>query len=133
MQNLSVVKTNESDNRPSADSIRASLLSAKVKSVVLIALCAIKMAPIYAMEMEIDPITVKEDADANSLFSSLLGLLIFLFKWIGIFLFIWGIGMLGMAIKSDEPESKQKAIMCMVAGIFLFGLKFFLQAVGIIG
>lgn len=41
--------------------------------------------------------------------------------------------MLGLALKNDEPESKQKAIMVIVSGVVLFGLLTILKAAGIIG
>lgn len=53
------------------------------------------------------------------------------FKYIGFILTLWGVGQLVLAFKNEDADSKSRAIMCIVAGVLLFGLKAFLKTVGI--
>lgn len=94
----------------------------------------IYMAPIYAAngEKTIESVTVSNDADADALIGSALGLVLMFAQWIGGFLIVYGAFMLFLAMKNEEPESKSKAIMTMGCGIGLFALKTILVQAGII-
>ena len=95
------------------------------------------MAPVHATgggsDFEIPEVTINQDMDATNLISQFLGIVIWIAQMVGIFFIIWGAVMLGLALKNDEPESKQKAIMVIVSGVVLFGLLTILKAAGIIG
>lgn len=112
-------------------------VSDKVKVGVLSAALAMEMAPVHATsagsDFEIPDVTINNDMDATNLISKFLGIVIWIAQMVGIFFIIWGAVMLGLALKNDEPESKQKAIMVIVSGIVLFGLLTILKAAGIIG
>jgi hypothetical protein len=112
-------------------------VSDKVKAGVLSAALAMEMAPVHATgggsNFEIPEVTINQDMDATNLISQFLGIVIWIAQMVGIFFIIWGAVMLGLALKNDEPESKQKAIMVIVSGVVLFGLLTILKAAGIIG
>lgn len=112
-------------------------VSDKVKAGVLSAALAMEMAPVHATgggsDFEIPEVTINQDMDATNLISQFLGIVIWIAQMVGIFFIIWGAVMLGLALKNDEPESKQKAIMVIVSGVVLFGLLTILKAAGIIG
>lgn len=94
-----------------------------------------EMAPVYATgtaSEDIPSITINTDAGTTEIFSRLLGMVIWIARFIGAFLLLWGIVMFALALKNDEPESKTKAIMAFASGAVLLGLQAILTAAGII-
>lgn len=110
---------------------KRAMLAENVKKCVLAGLLAMNLMPVHAETIEIDTINVV-DADAGVTIGKVVGIMMKMGYYIGIGFFIWGLIMFGLAIKNDEPESKQKALMCIISGIFLVGLKAILTAAGII-
>ena len=70
--------------------------------------------------------------DATSAMGSLIGSILEIFRLGGAAIAAWGGGLFAMSVKNEEPESKQKAIMCMLGGIVLMNIKVILEAMGII-
>jgi len=110
-------------------------ISEKAKYAILSAATVFYMAPVHATNegaFEFDQVTINEGVTIDTVLSSVLGIMFAMAKYIGIALFAWGIIMLFLAIKNDEPESKSKAIMTAVAGAALFSITGILSAAGII-
>jgi hypothetical protein len=84
-------------------------------------------------KMEVESVTISSGLDAESAYGSILGIIMGVATWAGGAILIWGLVMFGLAIKNDEPESKQKALMCTFGGLVLVCLRTILQTAGIIG
>ena len=69
----------------------------------------------------------------KSIMGSVIGVIITVAQYLGLLLAIWGLVMFGLAMKNEDAESKNKALMAVIAGVVLISIKFVLQAVGFIG
>ena len=110
-------------------------ISERAKYVILSAATVFYMAPVHATNegaFEFDQVTINDGMNIDSVFSSILGIMFAMARYIGIALFAWGTVMFFIAMKNDEPESKSKAIMTLVAGAALFSITWILSAAGII-
>ncbi|MBQ9611979.1 MAG: hypothetical protein IJV14_05250 [Lachnospiraceae bacterium] len=95
------------------------------------------LAPVFAGEtdggLNITGVTINDSGNtADTFVASLAGIVMKVAQYGGVVLMLWGAVMFGFAIKNDEPESKQKALMCAIAGVVLFFLRSILQGAGII-
>ena len=87
------------------------------------------VANVYADDEGISAVNI---AEGKTLMSSILGIILTIFKYIGILLLAWSVGMLVLAFKNEDADSKSRAMMMMVVSIILIGLGFILKdAVGI--
>lgn len=108
-----------------ADSAMASAMFAAASRGIM---------PVYAEEsknnpMNVPTVEITSGTDPTTMIGKALGLVLVFAEYIGAFLFIYGAFMLFLAMKNDEPESKSRAIMTMVAGAALYGLKTILSGV----
>lgn len=112
----------------------AKKVSNKVRAAILSGMIMMGMAPVHATggAEDIPSVTVNTDAGTTEIFGRLLGMVIWIARFIGAFLLLWGIVMFALALKNDEPESKTKAIMAFASGAVLIGLQAILTAAGII-
>lgn len=62
-------------------------------------------------------------ADGASIITNVSGIAFTMFKYIGFFLLVWGVGQLVLAYRNDDSDSKVRAIMAIACGAALFGLK----------
>ena len=69
------------------------------------------------------------DGEMEAIVTQLLGVILQVFFYIGILLLAWGVGMLVLAFKNEDADSKSRAMMLLVVAIALIGLKPLLQAV----
>ena len=112
-------------------------LKDKATALALTGLLAVEMAPVYATDAgtgtsDIPDVTIAQDVDTAAIFGKLLGIVIWITRFIGAFLLLWGIVMFALSLKNDEPESKTKASMSFAAGAVLLALETILKAAGII-
>ena len=95
-------------------------------------------APVYASKSatgsgtEVSGVTVTAGTDAGTVVSNVLGIILLYAQYIGAALLIWGLVMFAMSVKSDEPESKRKALATAIAGIIAMTLRSILKGAGII-
>ena len=92
-------------------------------------------APVHAAKgsgTEVSAVSVTAGTDAGTVVSNVLGIILLYAQYIGAALLIWGLVMFAMAVKSDEPESKQKALATAIAGIIAMTLRSILKGAGII-
>lgn len=88
--------------------------------------------PVYA-DTTVEEVTLNtENVDADKMVGQVLGIIMLVARFAGAALLIWGLVMFGLSVKNDEPESKQKALLCCIAGIILISLRSILKAAGII-
>lgn len=78
--------------------------------------------PVYAADMEVD---------TSDLIGRLIGIILFLFFYVGLCVLIWGIISFFLAIKKQDGESKADAVQTMIAGIALMVLRPFVNALGL--
>ena len=60
---------------------------------------------------------------AESIIGKVLGIVLKIFLYIGVVLLVWSIGMLILAFKNEDADSKTRAIMLLIVSIVLIGLK----------
>ena len=84
------------------------------------------------IKMEVESVTISEGLEASDAYGKILGIIMGVATWVGGAILIWGLVMFGLAIKNDEPESKQKALMCTFGGLVLVCLKTILGTAGIL-
>ena len=80
------------------------------------------------------PILASSDignVDAGDLMGKVIGIIIYLFFWVGLCVLIWGIVMFLLALKRQDGESKADAVQPMVAGIALMALRFLVDSLGL--
>ena len=82
--------------------------------------------------MTVESVTVSSNLNAQTAYGKILGIIMLVATWVGGAILLWGLVMFGLAIKNDEPESKQKALMCTFGGLVLVCLKTILVAAGLI-
>ena len=68
---------------------------------------------------------------AASVVNKIVDLVFTIFTYIGILLLVWSIGMLVLAFKNEDADSKSRAMMMLVVSAVLIGLKPLLQTTGI--
>lgn len=97
--------------------------------------------PVYAAEsstadangnMSIPTVNIDSmNGNFNVMVGKALGLVFVFSKVAGAFFFIWGAYMLFNSMKSEEAESKGRAIMTLIAGAGLMSLQYICSLVGI--
>ena len=76
-----------------------------------------------------DSFATNVTADPDTLFSSVLNIIYRIFRYIGIFLLAWSIGMLVLAFKNEDADSKSRAMMMAVVSIVLVGIPSIIKGV----
>lgn len=71
-------------------------------------------------------------ATEQTLINSVLQLVFKIFRYIGILLLAWSIGMLVLAFKNEDADSKSRAIMMMVVSVVLIGIEALFNGLGIV-
>lgn len=66
---------------------------------------------------------------ASDLISKVLGVICDIFLGIGVLLLAWSVGMLFLAFKNDDADSKSRAMMMMIVSIVLIAFKTILDGV----
>lgn len=69
------------------------------------------------------PIALAEDNATDKVIGKILDVVTQLFFYIGIVLACWSIGMLILAFKNEDADSKSRAIMLLVVSVSLIGIK----------
>lgn len=88
------------------------------------------MMPAFASSLNIPNVTLPgEGVSPDKIVSKVVGLVLLIARYIGIVFMAWGLVMLALAMKNEEPESKQKAIMLLVGGCFCIGITVVYNAV----
>lgn len=78
---------------------------------------------VYATETE--PIKI-------DLIEKVLDIIFTMFRYIGILLLAWSIGMLVLAFKNEDAESKSRAIMMMVVSVVLVSIETLFNKLGVL-
>lgn len=82
-------------------------------SLSAIATTMMMAAPMAFAEWEVDPETVV---------GGLVGYIWTIFRWIGVLLLAWSIGMLVLAFKNEDADSKSRSMMLLVVSILLMSV-----------
>lgn len=78
----------------------------------------------------VDVIAANE-VDEKGLMNKVLDIIFKIFRYIGILLFVWSVGMLVLAFKNEDADSKSRAMMMMVVSVVLVAIKSVVDATGI--
>ena len=89
------------------------------------------LMPVAYAEESSNPfeVSVTDNTAADNVVRAIVGVVASIFRYIGIILLAWGIGMLVLAFKNEDADSKTKAIMLIIVSIVLIALKTFLNTV----
>ena len=102
--------------------IKAQTVAAKV--AVMGVMAAMMVMPVCALSpVEVVPLTT-----IGKIAETMLNIL----RYIGLVFIVWGGFQFGMAMKDEDAASKSKAIMVLVAGVLMVGLKALLKGFGLI-
>ena len=69
----------------------------------------------------------------DALIKNVLNVIFNIFRYIGILLLAWSIGMLVLAFKNEDADSKSRAIMMIVVSVVLIGIKTVFTGLNIAG
>lgn len=95
------------------DKLKKAALCASVLSV-----CGIAIPTAFADEGTMDTIV-----------GSIIDVIVDIFKYIGVVLLVWSVGMLVLAFKNEDADSKTRAIMLLIVSIVLIGIGAFLKPI----
>lgn len=73
-----------------------------------------------------------DGVDPAEIVVGLLDIVFKIFLYIGIMLAVWGVGMLILAFKNEDADSKTKAMMTLVVAVCLVAIKFLIEGTGIL-
>ena len=66
---------------------------------------------------------------AGQMVGTLIGIICLIFRYIGILLAVWAVGMLILAFKNEDADSKSRAMMLLIVSIVLIAIQPLIQAV----
>ena len=78
------------------------------------------------------PVMAAGDTSVDSLIGTIVGIILTMFRYVGIVLLVWGVAQFVMAMKRSDSESKGDAIQTIIAAIVLIGLKTVVTSLGIV-
>ena len=74
-------------------------------------------------------VTEQPITGANDIMGTIIGYIASIFRYIGILLMVWSIGMLVLAFKNEDADSKSRAMMMLVVSLILITLKSIVNAI----
>ena len=118
--------------------VKENLIKVRNKAICagMTGLAMIGMLPTYANAeggVQVDPANVNTNTTPDTIISNVIGIILLVARYIGMAMLVWGLVMFALAVKNDEPESKQKALMTTFAGVILIALRSVLIGANIIG
>ena len=69
------------------------------------------------------------DETADQIVVRIIGVVCTIFRYIGIILLVWSIGMLILSFKNEDADSKSRAVLLMVVSVALIAIKSVLAAI----
>lgn len=75
------------------------------------------------------PVAFADEAATDKIVGSIIDVIVDIFKYIGIILLVWSVGMLVLAFKNEDADSKSRAIMLLVVSLVLIGIGAFLTPI----
>lgn len=82
--------------------------------------------------METFATKINTNVDEDGLMGGVLDIIFKIFRYIGILLLVWSIGMLVLAFKNEDADSKSRAMMMMVVSVVLVGIEAVVRLTGLI-
>lgn len=86
-----------------------------------------------SMPMSAAAVTVKDNLDPEKVVGKILDYLLLAGQLVGGGVMIYAVISFGMSIAQENPDQRSRAIMFVVAGAFLVGIKPILEGIGVIG
>ncbi len=117
--------------------VKENLIKVRNKAICagMTGLAMVGMLPTYAESegnVTVNAANVNVEASPDQIISNVIGIILLVARYIGMAMLVWGLVMFALAVKNDEPESKQKALMTTFAGVILIALRSILSGAGII-
>ena len=107
-------------------------LCEKIKAKAVAAKAAVTGVMIGAMTMPVFALTPATDIDPTAIISNIANWLLSILTYVGLVFIVWGGFQFGMAMKDEDAASKSKAILVLIAGVVMVGLKAVLTAFGVL-
>lgn len=73
------------------------------------------------------PAVFAVDQTADAMVGKLVGIICTIFRYIGILLAVWAVGMLVLAFKNEDADSKSRSMMLLIVSIVLIVIKSIVQ------
>ena len=102
----------------------------KAKSRIAAGVSAASLAMV--MPMSAQAVTIKDNLDAETVVGNILDYLLTAGQLVGGGVLIYAFISFGLSIAQENPDQRSRAIMFIVAGAMLVGIKPILKAVGVI-
>lgn len=100
----------------------------KVFYLISLGIVGVNMS-VYANN-DLNPTQITE---ADAIVKNFVGIILTIFRYVGIILLVWAIAQLIMAFKNEDPDSKAKSITMGVISIILITLKSTINALNLFG
>ena len=78
------------------------------------------------------PIAFATEVDPATVVTGLVGYIWTIFRWIGVLLLAWAIGMLVLAFKNEDADSKSRSMMLLVVSILLMSVGTIFNELGVL-
>jgi hypothetical protein len=104
---------------------------AKNKVTGIASRCKREAVALTAVAASAMPMSVSAGATGGALMGKILDVITTIFTYIGILLLAWSIGMLVLAFKNEDADSKSRAMMLLVVSVVLIGIDGILSLVGV--
>ena len=116
-------KRNEMEKRKK----KVMLVCGKYLNIMMMAIMFIMMSGVLTFASS------TSNGSASKLIGGIVGIILSMFRWVGVVLLVWGVAQFVMAIKRTDAESKSDAIQTIICAIVLISLKTVITALGIDG
>ena len=116
-------KRNEMEKRKK----KVMLVCGKSLNIMMMAIMFIMMSGVLTFASS------TSNGSASKLIGGIVGIILSMFRWVGVVLLVWGVAQFVMAIKRTDAESKSDAIQTIICAIVLISLKTVITALGIDG
>ncbi|MEE0929955.1 MAG: hypothetical protein UIM53_03065 [Acutalibacteraceae bacterium] len=101
----------------------------KAKAAMTTMMIAAMTMPVYATA---PTITVQDNIDVNVMLGKIAGGLLSILQGIGGIFIVWGGFQFAMALRDEDAASKSRAMLVLISGVCMVGLKALLKWFGIL-
>ena len=110
---------------------KAKALFAKAQAGATALMISMMTLPVFATT-EADGVTIKDGIDVTKMTGKIAGGLLSILSGIGLIFIVWGGFQFAMALRDEDAAAKSRAILVLISGVCMAGLKALLQFFGII-
>lgn len=109
---------------------KAKEFVAQVKSVATAVMVAAMTMPAYATG--VTPVKPVDNINVVNVLGTIAGALLMILQGIGLIFIVWGGFQFAMSLRDEDAAAKSRAILVLIAGVCMVGLKALLTLFGLI-